>query len=161
MGVKSKYTHKLADQICHLTATTTMGRADIANEIGLDTSTITRWIQSNRKLDGDDEKEDGFCTLYARAKIDQADFMVEEMFDIADDGTNDWEERKRGDGSEHIALNSEHIQRSRLRVDTRKWAAAKLNPKKYGDKTTLAGDPDNPLQTGLTVTFVNAENKDD
>jgi hypothetical protein len=31
-------------------------------------------------------------------------------------------------------LNGEHLQRSRLRVDTRKWIASKLKPKKYGDK---------------------------
>jgi hypothetical protein len=30
--------------------------------------------------------------------------------------------------------NRKNIQRSRLRVDARKWAAAKLAPKKYGDR---------------------------
>lgn len=31
-------------------------------------------------------------------------------------------------------VNHEQIARSRLRVDARKWAAAKLAPKKYGDR---------------------------
>lgn len=31
-------------------------------------------------------------------------------------------------------LDTEHVQRSRLRVDTLKWQASKLVPKKYGDK---------------------------
>ena len=57
--------------------------------------------------------------------------------DIADDGTNDWQERQNKDGSSYIALNTEHVQRSRLRVDTRKWIASKLKPKKYGDKQAV------------------------
>ena len=45
-------------------------------------------------------------------------------------------------------LNGEHIQRSRLRVDTRKWYLSKLNPKKYGDKvdvTTKGKEITNPI----------------
>ena len=34
-------------------------------------------------------------------------------------------------------VDQEHIGRSRLRIDTRKWAASKLAPKKYGDKLDL------------------------
>ena len=40
-------------------------------------------------------------------------------------------------------IKPEHINRAKLRIDTRKWMAGKLRPKKYGDKleTTLeAGD---------------------
>ena len=35
---------------------------------------------------------------------------------------------------------------ARLAVDTRKWIASKVLPKKYGDRQVLAGDPDAPLQ---------------
>jgi hypothetical protein len=59
------------------------------------------------------------------------------MLDIADDGTNDWAKQQLGeDGPEVEVLNKEHIQRSRLRIETRKWLASKLKPKKYGDKIT-------------------------
>lgn len=34
-------------------------------------------------------------------------------------------------------LNGEHVQRSRLRIDARKWIAAKLKPKKYGERLGL------------------------
>jgi hypothetical protein len=37
-------------------------------------------------------------------------------------------------------VNTEHIQRSRLRVDARKWIASKLKPKKYGDKMDVTSD---------------------
>lgn len=63
--------------------------------------------------------------------------MAEDILDIADDGTNDYMMRERPDGTEYELVNSEHIQRSRLRVDTRKWLMAKMKPKKYGEKLDL------------------------
>ena len=75
-----------------------------------------------------------FLKQYETAKEEQADALAEEMLDIADDGTNDWIERQGKDGDVSLALNTEHVQRSRLRVDTRKWIASKLKPKKYGEK---------------------------
>jgi hypothetical protein len=57
------------------------------------------------------------------------------MLEIADDGTNDYMlSEAEGDGSTAYKLNGENIQRSRLRVDTRKWAASKFKTKKYGDR---------------------------
>lgn len=76
-----------------------------------------------------------FLDQYARAKEESADALFEEIIDIADDGANDWMEREDDEGNNvGWKLNGEHIQRSKLRVDTRKWAASKLKPKKYGDK---------------------------
>lgn len=51
--------------------------------------------------------------------------MAEEIVEIADDGANDID----GDKVDH-----ENVQRSRLRVDARKWVAARLLPKRYGDR---------------------------
>jgi len=77
---------------------------------------------------------------YARAREVRADVIFEEMLDIADDGTNDWMERKNADGSlGDTILNGEHVQRSKLRIDARKWMLSKMNPKKYGDKLELGG----------------------
>lgn len=74
-----------------------------------------------------------------------ADVWFEEIVDIADDSSRDMVERP--DGSK--ALDSEHVQRSKLRVDARKWAASKLAPKKYGDRLdTTVGNPDgSPIVT--------------
>jgi len=74
-----------------------------------------------------------FSEQYARACEMRADAHFEEMFEIADDAANDWMEHHAG---ENVGwqVNGEHIQRSRLRIDTRKWALARMNPKKYGDK---------------------------
>lgn len=92
-------------------------------------STVFRWLA--------DERYAAFRERYARAREAQADAIFDEMLDIADDGTNDWMERRREDGSVDEVLNHEHISRSKLRVDARKWMAGKLAPKKYGEKLDL------------------------
>ena len=43
-------------------------------------------------------------------------------------------------GGPAFVLNGEHVQRSRLRVDTLKWVLAKALPKVFGDKLTLDGN---------------------
>lgn len=70
-----------------------------------------------------------FAEQYARAKQEQAELMAEDMLEIADDGRNDT--FTTAEGKEIV--DSDVIQRSKLRVDTRKWLMSKLLPKKYGD----------------------------
>jgi hypothetical protein len=71
--------------------------------------------------------------------------MADEMLEVADDGTNDWMLRRGSDEEDDLyQLNGEHLQRSRLRVDTRKWLLSKALPKVYGDKLALGGDEDAP-----------------
>jgi hypothetical protein len=90
-----------------------------------DASTIFRWLRT--KLE--------FREQYARAKEESADAFVEEMVDIADDGSNDFMEELDDEGkTKGWRENGEAIQRSKLRVETRKWVASKLKAKKYGDK---------------------------
>jgi hypothetical protein len=48
-------------------------------------------------------------------------------------------------------LNSEHIQRSKLRIETRLKLLAKWNPKKYGERVQVAGDADSPLKVEAEV----------
>lgn len=87
-----------------------------------------------------------FCNHYAQAKEAQLIKWEEELVEIADDGSNDWLEREQDDGRISVAPNGEHLQRSRLRVDTRKWIMSKRAPKKYGDRVIQSGDPDAPQQ---------------
>lgn len=79
-----------------------------------------------------------FLEQYTRAKEEAADAMAEDIIDISDDGTNDWMEDNYDKGrTPGYALNGENIQRSKLRVDTRKWLMAKMKPKVYGDKVDM------------------------
>lgn len=83
------------------------------------------------------EKDSDFSARFARARESGEDVIAQECLEIADDGSNDWMETKFGP-----QVNSEHIQRSKLRIETRLKLLAKWNPKKYGDKiqTELSGE---------------------
>ncbi len=87
-----------------------------------------------------------FRKRYAISREQQAERMAEELLDIADDGSNDTQVDEKG----RRIVDFDHINRSRLRVDTRKWIASKLLPKKYGDKTT-------EINVNTTIVTLNAE----
>lgn len=123
-GRPTLYTQELADLVCERVATGTLGLAKLC-EIHADLPskfTINLWRY----------KYSEFSTQYAQAKLKQADLLAEEMLDIADDGSNDWMESFGEEGEISWKLNGEHVQRSRLRIDTRKFLASKLLPKQYG-----------------------------
>ncbi len=80
----------------------------------------------------------------------QADALFDEALEIADDAAADWATDKDGKKT----LNHEHVQRSRLRVDTRKWAAGKLAPKRYGDKLQHTGEGGGPIRTEVDLTGI-------
>ncbi len=132
MGRPSIQTPELCASICERIA---LGESlvKITNDEGMPAqSTVYLWLS----------QDSAFSENYARAREVQADSFFDEIVAIADDGTNDWMERHGKEDAGWVA-NGEHIKRSRLRVDARKWAASKLAPKKYGDSTLLKhGDPD-------------------
>ena len=131
------------EEICARLSETAYGLAYICrNDDTLPTAkTIFHWMNAEDQAGGDKP----LCDMYARAKESQADFMAEQILEIADDGTNDYVIRENKAGEKVEAIDHEHVQRSKLRVDARKWVAAKLKPRKYGDKLELSGDPERPL----------------
>ncbi|MES2904019.1 MAG: terminase small subunit protein [Pseudomonadota bacterium] len=87
----------------------------------------------------------------ARARDIGFDEIAEETLEIADDASNDWMERETEAGNIIPSVNHEHVQRSKLRIDTRLKLLAKWYPQKYGEKTLIGSDPDNPLPPGFNV----------
>jgi hypothetical protein len=69
--------------------------------------------------------------------------MAEEIIEISDDATNDYVERAKEEGVQ-IVVDHDHIARSRLRVETRKWVLARMLPKAYGDRVAVGGDAGAP-----------------
>lgn len=65
----------------------------------------------------------------ARAREIGHDTIADECLEIAEDGTNDYVQTRNGP-----VLDSEHVQRSKLRIETRLKLLSKWSPKKYGDK---------------------------
>lgn len=77
----------------------------------------------------------GLSEHYVRAKQEAADAMAEDILDIADDGVNDWMEDNYDQGkTPGYSFMGEHVQRSKLRIETRRWLMSKMKPKRYGDK---------------------------
>ena len=138
-GRPSKYTKKLTQKICERLALGESMRSICSKKDMPGRRTVLRWLA----------KHDEFRDLHAEARQLQADYHFDEILDIADDATNDFMVRERADGSTETVLNQEHMQRSRLRIEGRKWVLARMSPKKYGDKVQLEADGD-----GGTVAFV-------
>jgi hypothetical protein len=78
-----------------------------------------------------------FSQHYAQAREALLEHWAEEINEIADDGSNDWMQRELANGRIVTVVDDEHISRSRLRVDTRKWLLSKLLPKRFGDSTEV------------------------
>lgn len=137
MGRPSDYSEETGLRICERLVEGDSLRKICREENMPAIATVFRWLDAHEK----------FREHYARAREAQADTLADEITDIADDASGDYYERPVGsEGETERVVDSEHINRSRLRVDTRKWIASKLKPRKYGDKLELGGDPDSPLQ---------------
>lgn len=99
-------------------------------------STVFLWVS----------KHSEFSEQYRLAMASRADAMFEDMIEIADDSAEDYVNTDQGE-----KFNSEHVQRSRLRLDTRKWMLSKMMPKKYGDKVA---EDDNTTDKEITINVV-------
>lgn len=76
-----------------------------------------------------------FAPQYEAARLAGYMAMADELIEIADDGSNDWmESTGKGEDSPGWKINGEHVQRSRLRVDLRKWMLSKALPKVFGEQ---------------------------
>jgi len=128
MARPTKFTEELGDEICGMV----MAGMPLVRICELEhmpePRTVYRWFREHEL----------FCQNYTMAKEDQADYFVEDILQIADMAKPD------------------DVQVARLRVDTRKWAASKYKPKKYGDKIQTdiqpLGKDGNP--TDATVMFI-------
>lgn len=153
MGRPTDYTKEMASRICELVATHDMGLTRLYQTYPdiPEKTTINRWRVRHPE----------FRIQYAQAKAQQLEFLTEDILEIADDATNDWMEWH---GKENDCLgwkfNGEHVQRSRVRIDTRKWLASKLAPKIYGDK--LNQETNTPSETLAKIReLVDDLNKED
>ncbi|MCC8367085.1 ubiquitin carboxyl-hydrolase [Xenorhabdus sp. PB61.4] len=107
VGRPSDYLPEVADDICALLADGESLRS-ICKRPGMpNKSTIFRWLREHQ----------AFCDQYAHAREVQAETLIEETLEIADDCIADPAE----------------VAKAKLRVDTRKWFITKVAPKKYGE----------------------------
>lgn len=146
-GAPTIYSEELVDAICELVADGASLRAIGATEGMPATNTLVRWLA--------DGEHPYFKLHYARAKEALADKFSEEILQISDDGSNDTYIDENGNRK----TDQDVIARSRLRVDSRKWLASKLAPKKYGDKLDLSSSDGTmtPASKGMSEFYKSAD----
>lgn len=131
MARPSKFTQKLADEICELIVEGRSLRSICKQGDMPALSTVFKWLA---------EKPE-FSDQYARAKDEQAEILADEIIQIAD--------------------TEDDAQKARVKIDARKWVASKLKPKKYGDRTQLEhSGPDGGPITVTRIELVPAGHDD-
>ena len=136
-----EYDESIADAVCDAIAPQSKGLGAIIEDLGFQVSPslIYKWIQQN----------DSFRERYARAKADQARVMADEITEIADNTQSGEIVTEKGDGTVEIKR-ADMLEHRKLRIESRKWLAAKLLPKVYGDKLAHTGaDGESPV--ALTI----------
>lgn len=142
-GRPTDYTNELAQEICEAISLDTLSLKTLCenNPHWPTSGTIRAWIR---------EKEE-FSNMYLHAKEHQADLMAEEIIEIADYAKRDTIIKTNKNGDEYEALDYEWVARSKLRVDARKWAAARLRPKLYGDRVDINQNIETPFQKNANM----------
>ena len=147
VGRPSTYNKELAEKIC----------ARVAKGEWLHKMEHTQGLPCEDTLYEWLRRHSEFSEMYARAREDRTDRLVQEAVEISDNMENDTlfiESDDKSGASAKEVCNHEWIARSRLRVDTRKWLAAKLAPKKYGEqqKVELTGKDGGDLIVNVKLT---------
>lgn len=143
------FSQEIADKICERVANGEPLRK-ICREYGMPSKSVFyRWLESDPELEG----------RFARARKEGYDAIAEESLEIADDATNDYMQRVTQAGETVPVFDAEHVQRSKLRIETRLKLLAKWDPKRYGEKLALGGADDLPPLKGLGDTELMARIK--
>ena len=90
--------------------------------------TIYKWLAESPE----------FSERYAHAREQQADFYADEIIEIAD----------------NCPPETGEVAKAKLKIDARKWKAARLAPKKYSEKTELDLKSTDGSMTPIKITRV-------
>ncbi len=133
LGRPTKYTPELGSEIFFRMAMNATSLRRVCQEDDMPSmGTVCRWL-----LEYPD-----FRDKYDAARDLRADILHEDLIDIADDTSND----KYIDDKGNERVDWEVVNRSKLRIDTRKWILARMNPKKYGDTQRAELDVDTTIK---------------
>lgn len=129
MGRPSDYTEETATEICARLASGEPLVKICRGEEMPHVATVYRWLGA----------QDAFRDMYARAREDQADTLADEIIAISDEAQIGEKTTTKANGDVET-VTGDMVDRARLRVEARKWVAAKLRPRKYGDRLELGGE---------------------
>lgn len=141
----TEYTPEIGEKICFALAEGgKLARICEADDALPYRGTVHRWLASS------DEKYKAFQEAHLIARRAGAFVHADEILEISDDGSLDRKTVVGQDGEEREVVDHEHIQRSKLRVDSRKFLMSKFAPEIFGDRVNVAGVKDAPIETKET-----------
>jgi hypothetical protein len=143
-GRPSKYTPEIAQEMCNMLADGIPLREICRQEGFPEWRTVYDWMYRD---DAAGEKGVGLSTAIAKAREIGQDAIAETIWlEI-----NQEPERILSEGGGRV--DPGYVQWQKAKADIGLKLLAKWNPKRYGDKIALGGDPGNPLQTQVDVTI--------
>lgn len=144
----SVYTDAIARKICERIMRKETLEA-ICSEPGMPAiRVVIRWLANPKLAD--------FREMYYYARRVQAEMLIDEIITIADGTDKDWVPTYDRHGVQNgMRPDNDAIQRSRVRIDTRKWLAARLVPRIYGEHVQV----DHGLTGDLADLIKGASNK--
>jgi hypothetical protein len=124
IGRPSIYTEELANDIC-----TRLGLGESLRKICLSEnmpslSSVMSWLTT----------KPAFLEQYTRAREIQAETQFDELIDIVDQPPDLCVVKDKDGKDVEVKFDSSYVAWMKLRVDTRKWTAARMAPKKYGEQ---------------------------
>lgn len=140
LGRPSEYTDEIGDEICSRIAEGE-SLVSICKDTHMPSAvTVYAWLRA----------VDGFLKRYTTAREDQADTLIDEMKEIVDSEMPVGIDGKIDGGA---------VSHAKLRAETRKWAASKLKPKKYGEfnRTEITGKDGDAL--AVKTVFIEKDDK--
>lgn len=154
-GGKGLYDDKLATEFCER-----MCKGEAPTQICTDPRmpsypTIIRWSLS------DDPKYEVFRVMYEESRKIMWLYHADQMLDVSDNSKNDYMDRynKFTEETERV-FDNENVQRSKLRIDTRRWLLSKMLPHIFGDKVdvSVGGRDGKPIAlAAITMSVEEAE----
>lgn len=143
-GRPSKYTPEIAKQICEQLSDGIPLR-EICKQEGFPAwQTVYDWMY----------RDEGLSRAIAHARDLGYDAIAEDCLMIADNMVMGEEVTESRDDKGKVTISTKTVDllgHRRFQVDTRLKLLAKFNPKKYGDKVQVGGDPENPLAVTADV----------
>jgi len=138
MAAKSLFNAEDADTICYALSEG-QSLLSICNAMGLAYSTAKQWERDHPE----------HAANVARAREAGCHALADQSLQIADTPELGVVRTTKPDGGVEERFEDMTSHR-KLQIDTRKWLLSRWLPKVYGDRTTLAGDPDAPLMAEMT-----------
>lgn len=123
---QSTFTDAIGDRICVMLIDGRSLKSICTDDDMPAQSTVFKWLTDIPS----------FSEKYARARELQADTIADEILHIADNTEVGVEITTEADGTTKTK-EGDMVAHRRLKIDSRKWYAGKLAPKKYGDRSTV------------------------